>query len=77
MGRRRRPGNPTLKRPANSIENLAGNKENKYPVTDPNRKMITNTNELSGDHKKISQRKLWKRSLRHSWRSYKTWLTRK
>jgi chromosome segregation ATPase len=54
-----------------------GNKENEYPVPDLNRTRISITNELNGTHKNLSKRKSWTRSLRNSWRSYKTCLTRK
>jgi hypothetical protein len=55
-----------------------GNEENEYPVLDPNTTMINITNELSDAHKKnLSKRKLWTRSLRKSWGSYKTQLTGK
>jgi hypothetical protein len=55
-----------------------GNEETKYPVPDPNRKIINITNELTDTLKKnLSERKSWTTSLRNSWRGYKTWLTRK
>jgi oligoribonuclease NrnB/cAMP/cGMP phosphodiesterase (DHH superfamily) len=55
-----------------------GNKENEYPVPDPKKTMINVTYEFSDTHKKnLSKKKSWMRSLRNSWRSYKTWLTRK
>jgi hypothetical protein len=54
------------------------NEENGYPVPDPSKTMVNATNEPSDTHKKnLSKRKSWKRSLRNSWRSYKTQLTRK
>jgi hypothetical protein len=59
----------------NSIEDLVGNEENEYPVTDTNTTMININNELCNIHKK-SERTLWKRSLRNSWRRYKTQLTK-
>jgi hypothetical protein len=40
----------------NSTEDLVQNEENKYPVPDPNRTILSSTNELSDTHKKISQR---------------------
>jgi hypothetical protein len=69
--RTRRQGNPTPQKNNNSIEDLVGNKENKYLVPDPNTTMINITNELSDVHKNLSKRKSWTRSLRNSWRSYK------
>jgi hypothetical protein len=54
MGRRRQ-GNCTPQK-SNSIEDLVGNKENEYPVSDPNKTMINVTNEFSDAHKKISQK---------------------
>jgi hypothetical protein len=54
------------------------NEENEYTVPDPNSTMINITNVLSDSHKKnLLKRKLWTRSLRNAWRSYKTQLTRK
>jgi hypothetical protein len=51
---------------------------NEEKILDPNRTMINITNKFSDAHKKNpSKRKLWKRSLRNSWRNYKTQLTRK
>jgi hypothetical protein len=55
----------------NSIEDLVGNEENEYQVPDPKKTMTNITNELNDVHKKISQRKKWKRSLRYSRRIYK------
>jgi hypothetical protein len=55
--RRRRPGNPNPQKTSNSIEDLAGNEENEYPIPDPKRTMINITNELNDSHKKISQRR--------------------
>jgi hypothetical protein len=43
-----------------------GNKENGYPVTDPNKAMINVTQEPNDTHKKPSKRK----SLRNLWRRY-------
>jgi hypothetical protein len=76
MGRRR-PGNP-IPKGQQFNRGFSGNEEIKYPVPDPNRTMINNTNKLGDAHKKnLSKRILWKRSLRNSWRSCKTWLIRK
>jgi hypothetical protein len=55
MGRKR-PGNPTPQKTSNSIEDLVGNEENEYPVPDPNKTMLNITNELSGAHRKTSQK---------------------
>jgi hypothetical protein len=38
------------------VEDLVRNKENVYPVTDPNKTMINVSNEPSVTHKKIPQR---------------------
>jgi hypothetical protein len=54
-----------------------GNEENGYPVPDPNKTMINVTNEPSHANKNPSKKVSWKKSLRNSWRSYKTQLTRK
>jgi hypothetical protein len=51
---RRRDGNYTPQK-NNLIENLVGNEENGYPIPDPNKTMITVTNEPSDAHKKIPQ----------------------
>jgi hypothetical protein len=51
------------------------NVENVYLVLDPNRPMININNEPSNTHKKLSNKKLWARSQRNSWRTYKTHLT--
>jgi hypothetical protein len=40
----------------NSIEDLERNKENRYPVPDPNKTMINVNNEPSDAQKKIPQR---------------------
>jgi hypothetical protein len=78
MGRRRRSGNPTSPKTNNSIEDLVGNEENEYPAPDPNRTIINITNKLNDmSTKNLSKRKLWTRSPKHSWRSYKSWLIRK
>jgi hypothetical protein len=75
MGKRRE-GNYTPQK-NNSIEDLEGNEENGYPVPDPKKTLINITNEPSDSHKKkISKKKSWKKSLRNSWKRYKTWLTR-
>jgi hypothetical protein len=76
MGRRS-SGNPIPQKTNNSINDLVVSEKNEYPVPDPYRTMINITNELSDTYKKnLSKRKLWKRSLRNSWRSYKMWLTK-
>jgi predicted flavoprotein YhiN len=55
MGRRSQ-GNYT---PQKTIqEDLEGEKENEYPVPDPNRTMINVTNELSDSHKKNLQEEI-------------------
>jgi hypothetical protein len=54
MVRTRREGNYTLPKKTqktNSIEDLMGNEENRYPVPDPNKTMINITNEPSNTHK--------------------------
>jgi hypothetical protein len=43
----------TLLKKKNSIEDLVGNKENGYPVPDPNKTMINVTNQPSDTHKKL------------------------
>jgi hypothetical protein len=54
-----------------------GNEENEYPDPDHNKIIINIVNELRDAHKKnLSKRKSQKRSLRNSWRSYQTRLTR-
>jgi hypothetical protein len=53
---------------------FSGNEENVYPVPDPNKTMI---NELSDSHKKSLKEEIIETSLRSTWRSYKTQLTRK
>jgi flagellar capping protein FliD len=58
MGRRRRQGNPTPQKSNNSIEDLVGNEENKYPVPDTNRMVINITNELNDIHKKSLKEEL-------------------
>jgi hypothetical protein len=52
MGRRR-DGNYIIQK-NNSIQDLAGNEENGYPVPDPNKTMINVTNELVMPTKKKS-----------------------
>jgi hypothetical protein len=42
----------------NSIEDLVGNKENEYPVSDLNRMMINMTNELNDIHKKFLKKEI-------------------
>jgi hypothetical protein len=76
MGRRK-PENSTPQK-NNSIKDLVGNEQNEYPVPDTKRTIINITNELNGTQQKhLLKRKLWTRSLRISWNSYKTWLNRK
>jgi hypothetical protein len=76
MERKRRQGHRTPQG-NNSMEDLVINDENGYPVPDSNKTMITVTNELSDAHKKSPKRNSWTKSLRNSWRNYKTQLTRK
>jgi hypothetical protein len=47
-----------------------GNEENRYPIPDLNKTMINVTKELSGAHKKPSEKKSGKKSLRNSWRRH-------
>jgi hypothetical protein len=70
----RRDGNHITQK-INSIEDPLGNEENGYPVPEPN-KTMTNVTKEPTKKKKPSKRKSWKKSLRNSWRRYKTWLTR-
>jgi hypothetical protein len=49
------------------VENLVGNEENGKQVPDSNKTMINVTNEPTNNP---SKRKLWKRSLRNSWRRH-------
>jgi hypothetical protein len=41
---------PNTQKTNNSIEDLMGNKENEYPVPDPNKTLINITNELINVH---------------------------
>jgi hypothetical protein len=52
-----------------------GNEENVYPVPDLNKTAINVTKELSDAYKKKKNTSK-KKSLRNSWRKYKTCLTR-
>jgi hypothetical protein len=65
VGRKRTEGNYTPQQ-NNSMEDLVGNEENGYPVPDPNKTMITISNEPVIPTKNPSKRKSWKRS----WKRY-------
>jgi hypothetical protein len=54
-----------------------GNEKNEYIVPDPRKPMKNVTNELSDAHKNSLKEEIMERLMRNSWRSYKTWLTRK
>jgi hypothetical protein len=77
MKRKRREGNYTPQKKKNSIQNVVGNKENGYPFPDSFNTMINVSKETSDTLKNSSKSISWKRSLRNSWRTCKTWLTRK
>jgi hypothetical protein len=51
MGRRKKDGNQSPQK-NNSIQDSVGNEENRYPVLNPNKKIISVTKEPSDAHKK-------------------------
>jgi hypothetical protein len=75
MGRRRRDRNHSHPK-NNSIQDSVRNEENGYPVPDLNKTMANVTKEPSDTHIKTLKEKLWKISLRNSWRRYYIWLNR-
>jgi hypothetical protein len=59
-----------LKKKNNSMQDSVGNEENGHPVPDSNKTMIIVTRDPVTPTEKPAKKKIWKVSLRNSWRRY-------